>query len=177
MTQTHASKREERKKTDAETRTDLGHDAVTDISSELRKLLADVFALYVKTKNFHWHMSGPQFRDYHLLLDEHSDQIFSMTDDIAERARKLGGTTLHSISDITKHQRLHDNNAEFVAPHDMLAELRNDNLELTRYLRATHEVCDRHNDVATASLIETWIDETERRTWFLAEITNGEKAS
>ena len=177
MTQTQAIKREERKKTDAETRTDLGPDAVTDISNELRKLLADVFALYVKTKNFHWHMSGPQFRDYHLLLDEHSDQIFSMTDDIAERARKLGGTTLHSISDITKHQRLHDNNAEFVAPHDMLAELRNDNLQLTRYLRATHEVCDRHNDVATASLIETWIDETERRTWFLAEITNGEKAS
>ncbi|MBV8586899.1 MAG: DNA starvation/stationary phase protection protein [Verrucomicrobia bacterium] len=171
MTQTQATKRPERNKTDLATRTDLGQDAVTDVSSELRKLLADVFALYVKTKNFHWHMSGSQFRDYHLLLDEHGEQIFDMTDDIAERARKLGGTTLHSISDITKHQRLHDNNAEFVAPHDMLAELRDDNLQLTRYLRAAHEVCDRHNDVATASLIENWIDETERRTWFLAEIT------
>jgi starvation-inducible DNA-binding protein len=171
MTQTQAIKRPERNKTDLDIRTDLGQDAVTDISSELRKLLADVFALYLKTKNFHWHMSGSQFRDYHLLLDEHGEQIFEMTDDIAERARKLGGTTLHSISDITKHQRLHDNNAEFVAPHDMLAELRDDNLQLTRYLRAAHEVCDRHNDVATASLIENWIDETERRHWFLAEIT------
>jgi starvation-inducible DNA-binding protein len=171
MTQTQAIKRN---KTDLQIRTDLGQDAVTDISSELRKLLADVFALYLKTKNFHWHMSGSQFRDYHLLLDEHSEQIFSMTDDIAERARKLGGTTLHSISDITQHQRLHDNNAEFVAPHDMLAELRDDNLQLTGYLRAAHEVCDRHNDVATASLIENWIDETERRTWFLDEIAHGE---
>jgi starvation-inducible DNA-binding protein len=171
MTQTQAIKRN---KTDLQIRTDLGQDAVTDISSELRKLLADVFALYLKTKNFHWHMSGSQFRDYHLLLDEHSEQIFSMTDDIAERARKLGGTTLHSISDITQHQRLNDNNAEFVAPHDMLAELRDDNLQLTGYLRAAHEVCDRHNDVATASLIENWIDETERRTWFLDEIAHGE---
>ena len=171
MTQTQAIKRPERNKAELQTRTDLGQDAVTDISSELRKLLADVFAVYLKTKNFHWHMSGSQFRDYHLLLDEHGEQIFEMTDDIAERARKLGGITLHSISDITKHQRLHDNNAEFVAPHDMLAELRDDNMQLTRYLRAAHEVCDRHNDVATASLIENWIDETERRTWFLAEIT------
>jgi starvation-inducible DNA-binding protein len=117
-------------------------------------------------------MSGKHFRDYHLLLDEHSDQVFAMTDDIAERARKIGGTTLHSISDVSREQRLEDNNSEFVEPLDMLAELSEDNQRLTRYLRATHEVCDRHNDVATASLIETWIDETERRTWFLSEIVS-----
>jgi len=153
------------------TPTDLDRDGVEEICDELRKLLADVFALYVKTKNFHWHMSGRAFRDYHLLLDEHSDQIFAMTDDIAERARKIGGTTLHSISDIAREQRLEDNNKEFVAPLEMLAELSEDNQHLTRSMRATHEVCDRHNDVATASLLETWIDETERRTWFLSEIT------
>jgi starvation-inducible DNA-binding protein len=151
------------------TPTDLNHDGVEEICEELRKLLADVFALYVKTKNFHWHMSGPHFRDYHLLLDEHSDQIFAMTDDIAERARKIGGTTLHSISEISREQRLVDNNKEFVAPHEMLAELADDNQHLVRSMRSTHEVCDRHNDVATASLLETWIDETERRTWFLSE--------
>jgi len=149
---------------------DLGSDAVVEISGALRKLLADVFALYLKTKNFHWHMSGPHFRDYHLLLDEQAMQIFAMTDDIAERARKLGGTTIRSISDISRHQRLTDNNAEFVAPHDMLLELRADNQQLTRELRSAHELCDRRNDVATASLIENWIDETERRTWFLSEI-------
>jgi len=153
--------------------TDLSGDAVVEISGELRKLLADVFALYVKTKNFHWHMSGPHFRDYHLLLDEQGTQIFAMTDDIAERARKIGGTTIRSISDISKHQRLKDNNAERVVPEDMLAELRADNLELTRNLRSTHEVCEKYNDVATASLIEVWIDETERRTWFLSEIVSG----
>jgi starvation-inducible DNA-binding protein len=150
--------------------TDLSDDAVVEISGELRKLLADVFALYVKTKNFHWHMSGPHFRDYHLLLDEHGTQIFAMTDEIAERARKLGGTAIRSIGDISRHQRLTDNNAEFVAPRDMLVELRGDNEELTRSLRSTHELCEKHNDVATASLIENWIDETERRTWFLSEI-------
>jgi starvation-inducible DNA-binding protein len=133
-------------------------------------MLADVFALYLKTKNFHWHMSGTHFRDYHLLLDEHGSQIFAMTDDIAKRARKIGGTTIKSISDVTKHQRHKDNNDDYVAPEDMLAELRADNLEFTRSMRATHEVCDKHNDVATASLIEVWIDETERRTWFLSEI-------
>jgi starvation-inducible DNA-binding protein len=151
--------------------TDLNHNAVVEISKELRPLLADVFALYLKTKNFHWHMSGHHFRDYHLLLDEHAEQIFAMTDDIAERARKIGGTTLHSISDVSRYQRLQDNNEEFVTPNEMLTELCNDNQELTRSLRSTHEVCDRHNDVATASLIETWIDETERRTWFLSEVT------
>ena len=150
--------------------TDLSDDAVVEISGELRKLLADVFALYVKTKNFHWHMSGRHFRDYHLLLDEHGAQIFAMTDDIAERARKIGGTTVRSVSDISKHQRLKDNNAERVAPEDMLAELRADNQQLTRNLRSTHELCEKHNDVATASLIEVWIDETERRIWFLSEI-------
>jgi starvation-inducible DNA-binding protein len=153
-----------------ETPTDLSRDGVAAITSELRKLLADVFAIYVKTKNFHWHMTGKHFRDYHLLLDEHSDQIFAMTDDIAERARKIGGTTLRSISDISRHQRLKDNNAEFVPPLQMLAELSADNLQLTKFLRAAHEVCDQHNDVATASLIENWIDETERRTWFLSQI-------
>src|SRR6266550_402081 len=154
-----------------ETTSDLSRDGVVEISSGLRQLLADVFALYVKTKNFHWHMSGHHFRDYHLLLDEHAEQIFAMTDDIAERARKIGGTTLHSISDVSRHQRLQDNNEEFVAPNEMLAELCNDNQQLTQSLRSAHEVCDRHNDVATASLIETWIDETERRTWFLSEVT------
>ncbi|HMB94900.1 MAG TPA: DNA starvation/stationary phase protection protein [Tepidisphaeraceae bacterium] len=149
---------------------DLGQDAVDQISQELRQLLADVFALYVKTKNFHWHMSGRHFRDYHLLLDEHAEQIFSMTDDIAERARKIGGTSLHSISDVTRHQRLKDNNKDSVTPGDMLAELRSDNQKLTQFLRATHAVCDEHNDVATASLIENWIDESERRVWFLSEI-------
>jgi starvation-inducible DNA-binding protein len=152
------------------TPTDLAADGVDEISAELRKLLADVFVLYVKTKNFHWHMSGPHFRDYHLLLDEHSDQIFAMTDDIAERARKIGGTTLHSIGEIAQHQRLKDNDASFVDPLDMIKELAGDNLALTKSLRATHEVCDEHGDIATASMIENWVDETERRTWFLSEI-------
>lgn len=147
----------------------LSPEGVTEICDALRPLLADVFALYLKTKNFHWHMSGPHFRDYHLLLDEHAEQIFAMTDDIAERARKLGGTTLHSVSDISKHQRLGDNNADAIAPRQMLAEVCDDNRALTQYLRATHELCDKYDDVATASLIEVWIDQTERRTWFLSE--------
>jgi starvation-inducible DNA-binding protein len=154
----------------AEAASDLTRDAVSQISSELRQLLADTFALYLKTKNFHWHMSGRSFRDYHLLLDEHAEQIFAMTDDIAERARKIGGTTLHSISDITRHQRLKDNNQESVTPKNMMLELAADNQQLTRFFRATHEVCARHNDVATTSLIEVWIDQAERRTWFLSEI-------
>src|ERR1700719_552681 len=150
--------------------TDLNRQGVVEITAALRQLLADAFALYLKTKNFHWHMTGQHFRDYHLLLDEHAEQIFAMTDDIAERARKIGGTTLRSISDISRHQRLQDNNDESVAPKEMLAELSADNQQLTRSLRCTHEVCEKHNDVATASLIEIWIDQTERRTWFLAEI-------
>ena len=152
------------------TPTNLGSNATRDISAALTTLLADMFALYIKTKNFHWHMSGPHFRDYHLLLDEHATQIFAMTDDVAERARKIGGTTLRSIGDIAKNQRLKDNNKETVSPQEMLTELSVDNQQLTRSLRATHEICDRHNDVATASLIEVWIDESERRTWFLSEI-------
>jgi starvation-inducible DNA-binding protein len=167
---TMASKSATRVSEITDTPTDLAGDAVVEISGALRELLADVFALYLKTKNFHWHMSGRHFRDYHLLLDEHGEQIFAMTDDIAERARKIGGTTLRSISDVSKHQRLKDNNAEFVEPLDMLSELRADNLNLTRSMRATHEVCEKYNDVATASLIEVWIDQTERRTWFLSEI-------
>ena len=159
-----------RVKQSSESATDLGGEAVVEISGALRKLLADAFTLYVKTKNFHWHMSGKHFRDYHLLLDEHATQIFAMTDDVAERARKIGATTLHSISDISRHQSLKDNNEEFVAPEDMLVELRGDNQQLTRELRSTHELCEKHDDVATASLIENWIDETERRTWFLSEI-------
>jgi starvation-inducible DNA-binding protein len=151
-------------------RTDLTADAVEEISSNLRRLLADVFALYVKTKNFHWHISGRHFRDYHLLLDEQATEIFATTDTIAERARKLGGTTIRSISDIARNQRLKDNNKEGVSPQEMIRELCEDNQQLTRSLRAAHEVCDRHNDVATASLIEVWIDESEKRTWFLAEI-------
>jgi starvation-inducible DNA-binding protein len=154
-----------------ETPTDLSRGGVAEIASALRPLLADAFALYVKTKNFHWHMSGRHFRDYHLLLDEHAEQLFAMTDDIAERARKIGGTTLRSISDISRHQRLKDNTEEWVTPKDMLAELSADNQQLTRFLRATHEVCERHNDLATASLIENWIDEAERRTWFLSATT------
>jgi len=153
-----------------ETPTDLSRDAVVEVSAELRQLLADVFALYVKTKNFHWHMSGRSFRDYHLLLDEQAEQIFAMTDDVAERARKIGGTTLRSVGDISRHQRLHDNDEEFVTPNDMLAELSDDNQHLTRVLRSTHEVCVRHDDVATASMIEIWIDQAERRTWFLSQI-------
>src|SRR5271155_4151028 len=148
------------KKRMPETPTDLSGDAVVEISRELRSLLADVFALYLKTKNFHWHMSGRHFRDYHLLLDEQADQLFDMTDDIAERARKIGGTTLRSIGDIARNQRIKDNDEDFVAPLDMMAELSSDNQMLTRTLRAAHEVCDQNNDVATASLIENWIDQT-----------------
>ena len=170
MAKSAAAQAKEQEKRVSETTTDLSRDGVVEISTALRQLLADVFALYVKTKNFHWHMSGRHFRDYHLLLDEHSEQIFAMTDDIAERARKIGGATLHSISDISRHQRLKDNDAEVVTPKDMLAELSADNQHLTRFLRSTHEVCAKHNDVATTSLIENWIDQTERRTWFLSEI-------
>ena len=151
------------------TPTDLGAKATRDISAAMNSVLADVFALYLKTKNFHWHMSGPHFRDYHLMLDEHGEQIFAMTDDIAERVRKIGGTTIRSIGQIARLQRISDNDADFVEPLDMLAELREDNQTLISKLRETHDVCDEHNDVATASLIENWIDEAERRHWFLFE--------
>src|SRR6184192_1489945 len=153
------------------TRTDLAAAAAKDIAGAMNAILADVFALYLKTKNFHWHMSGPHFRDYHLLLDEQADQLFAMTDPIAERVRKLGGITLRSIGQISQMQRILDNDAEYVEPLDMLAELADDNKMLTSRLREAHDVCDEHRDVATASLIEVWIDETERRTWFLVETT------
>ena len=154
-----------------ETRTDLTASATKDITATMNAILADVFALYVKTKNFHWHMSGPHFRDYHLLLDEHADQLFAMTDPIAERVRKIGGLTLHSIGQISRTQRVSDNDAEYVEPLDMLAELADDNRTMAARLREAHNVCDEHRDVATASLIEVWIDETERRAWFLFEAT------
>jgi len=154
-----------------ETRTDLARAATKDVAAAMNAILADVFALYLKTKNFHWHMSGPHFRDYHLLLDEHADQLFAMTDPIAERVRKIGGLTLRSISHISRTQRVLDNDAEYVEPLDMLAELADDNKTLAARLREAHNVCDENRDVATASLIEVWIDETERRTWFLFEAT------
>jgi starvation-inducible DNA-binding protein len=153
------------------TPTDLGADAVRDISAALNALLADMFALYLKTKNFHWHISGPHFRDFHLLLDEQADQIFATTDPIAERVRKIGGTTIRSIGQIAAQKRLLDNDADFVTPLDMLAELRDDNKQLVGEMRRTHDLCDEHRDVATASLLENWIDEGERRTWFLFEAT------
>jgi starvation-inducible DNA-binding protein len=151
---------------------DLSREAVNEISETLRKLLADVFGLYVKTKNFHWHMTGRNFRDYHLLLDEQADQIFAMTDEIAERARKIGGYTLKSIGDIARHQRLKDSDDGSIEPREMLTLLRDDNAELTRYMREAHELCAKYNDVASTSLIEVWIDQTERRTWFLTEIVS-----
>src|SRR6202163_2838675 len=151
------------------TPTDLTRSATKDITGAMNAILADVFALYLKTKNFHWHMSGPHFRDYHLLLDEQADQIYAMADPIAERIRKVGGSTLRSIGHIARTQRVLDNDADYVEPLDMLAELREDNKELAARLREAHNVCDELRDIATASLIENWIDETERRTWFLYE--------
>ncbi len=156
-----------------DTPTDLTPEAVRDISGALNILLADMFALYLKTKNFHWHVSGPHLRDYHLLLDEQGDQIFATTDAIAERVRKIGGTTLRSIGHIARLTRVADNDADFVTPKDMLAELRDDNKQLTARMRETHDLCDEHSDVASASLLENWIDESERRTWFLFETTRG----
>lgn len=149
----------------------LSQIATRDISAALNGLLADVFALYLKTKNFHWHMSGPHFRDYHLLLDEQGNQLFAMTDPIAERVRKIGGRTLRSIGQIARLQRIVDNDANFVESQDMLAELRDDNSRLIAAMRQAHDTCDEHRDVATASLLEVWIDETERRSWFLHEAT------
>ena len=155
-----------------DTPTDLRANAVPEISGALNVVLADMFALYLKTKNFHWHMSGPHFRDYHLLLDDQSEQIFATTDEIAERVRKIGGTTLRSIGHIGRLQRVLDNDADFVTSLDMLAELRDDNKQLTASLRETHAICDKYNDVASAGLNENWIDEAERRTWFLFEATH-----
>jgi starvation-inducible DNA-binding protein len=152
-----------------DTPTDLSDTAVRELSAALNGLLADAFALYLKTKNFHWHVSGPHFRDYHLMLDEQADQIFATTDELAERVRKVGGTTLRSIGDIARHQSLEDNDAPFVAPNDMLRELTADNKAMAAAMRKAHEVADKHEDAATAGLLETFIDATERRTWFLFE--------
>ncbi len=159
----------ERRTASLNTPSGLSAEATRDITAELNALLADVFGLYMKTKNYHWHMSGPHFRSYHLLLDEHADQIFAMTDPIAERVRKIGGTTLRSTGHVARLQRLSDNDADFVTPDDMLAELREDNMRVAAYMRATHDLCGEYGDVATASLLENWIDETERRVWFLFE--------
>src|SRR5678816_224139 len=152
-----------------QTPTDLTAAATKEVSAMMNTILADVFALYLKTKNFHWHMSGPHFRDYHLLLDEQADQLFAMTDPIAERVRKVGGITIRSIGQISRTQRILDNDAEYVEPSDMLAELRDDNRALVTRLKEAHSVCDEHHDIASASLIEVWVDETERRSWFLFE--------
>src|SRR5437868_15310826 len=171
-----ANKSELQRRRDAPlaTPTDLTRSAGKDISGTMKAILADVFALYLKTKNFHWHMSGPHFRDYHLLLDEQGDQIFATTDAIAERVRKLGGTTLRSTGHICRLQRVLENDADFVTPLDMLAELRDDNKQLVANLRETHGLCDEHGDVASASLLENWIDEAERRAWFLYEATRAD---
>jgi starvation-inducible DNA-binding protein len=167
----HKSELIERQKSPLATPSDIDHKAVQEISGALNALLADLFALYLKTKNFHWHMSGPHFRDYHLLLDDHGDQIFSITDEVAERVRKLGGTTIRSIGQIAKLQRISDNDADYVTPKDMLSELHEDEKALTLSMRAVHALCDDAGDVATASLLENYIDQSQRRSWFLFETT------
>jgi starvation-inducible DNA-binding protein len=168
---TTTAERTARQEAPLKLKSDIEPKAVKDITGALNALLADVFALYLKTKNFHWHMSGPHFRDYHLLLDEHGDQLFAMTDDIAERVRKIGGTTIRSIGDIARQQRIADNDAPFVTPQDMLSELHEDEKALTLSMRAAHSLCDDAEDVATASLLENWIDQSQRRSWFLFEST------
>ena len=157
------------RKAPLKTPTNLSAEATRDISAALNLLLEDVYALYIKTKNFHWHVSGPHFRDYHELLDEQGDQLYAIADPIAERARKLGGTTLRSVGHIARLQRVLDNDADYVSPLDMLAELKGDNMDLAARMRAAHTVCDEHGDIATASMLEVWIDEAEKRTWFLFE--------
>jgi starvation-inducible DNA-binding protein len=171
MERQHAAPAIDRRQAPLRTPSDLGSQATRDVAAALKLLLADMFALYLKTKNFHWHVSGPHFRDYHLLLDEQADEIFATTDPIAERARKIGGTTLRSIGDIQRTQRVLDNDADFVATKDMLAELRDDNATLVSRMRELHAMVDECRDVVTASLLENWIDEAERRTWFLFEAT------
>jgi starvation-inducible DNA-binding protein len=166
-----------RRRAPLETPTDLGSNATKYLSGALNVLLADMFALYMKTKNFHWHVSGAHFRDYHLLLDEQASQIYATTDPIAERVRKIGGKTLHSIGEVARLQRVKDNDADYVTPLDMLAELRDDNLQLVSRMRETHDLCDEHRDVATASLLENWIDEAELRVWFLYEATRRSETS
>ncbi len=169
MTKVRTLEHRDRPNSRLDTPTDLSPDAVRDISKALNAILADAFALYLKTKNFHWHVSGPNFRDYHLLLDEQAEQIFGTTDELAERVRKIGGLTLRSIGDIAKHQTIKDNDQSFVAPLDMIRELMADNKHVAKAMREAHDLCDKHEDAATASLLEVWIDQTERRTWFLFE--------
>ena len=171
------SEAKDRRKSPLVTPSDLGQEAVKNISGALNALLADVYALYFKTKNFHWHISGPHFRDYHLLLDEHGDQIFAIGDDIAERVRKIGGTTIRSIGHISRLQRSKDNDADYVDPMDMLSELREDNKALIARMREAHDLCDEAGDVATTSLLEVWIDQAERRVWFLFEATRAREYS
>ena len=175
MTKGDMAKVAARRKAPLQVPTDLESNAVRDVSAALNVLLADTFALYMKTKNFHWHVSGPHFRDYHLMFDEQGDQLFAMTDDIAERVRKIGGTTIRSIGQIARLQRVEDNDADFVDPYDMLAELRDDNKDLTARMRELHDLCDEYRDVATASLIENWIDQAERRHWFLYEASRSDR--
>lgn len=170
-TKSDLKKAAERRKAPLATPSDLGGNAVRDLTGALNELLADTFALYLKTKNFHWHVSGPHFRDYHLLLDDQSAQILAMTDPIAERVRKLGGTTLRSIGHIARLQRVEDNDADYVDPEGMLAELREDSKDLIQRMRTVHELTDEHNDFATSSLLDVWIDEAEKRHWFLFEAT------
>ena len=177
LTSTKTHELKQRRRAPVDTPTDLSAEATRDISGAMNAILADVFALYLKTKNFHWHLSGPHFRDYHLMFDGHADQLFAMTDPVAERIRKIGGSTLKSIGHISRLQRVLDNDAEYVDPEDMLAELCEDNKVLAARLREVHNVCDEYRDLATASLIETWIDETERRTWFLFEASRREMTS
>jgi starvation-inducible DNA-binding protein len=177
MTSTQTQELKQRRRAPVDTPTDLSAEATRDIAGAMNAILADVFALYLKTKNFHWHLTGPHFRDYHLMFDEHGDQLFAMTDPVAERIRKIGGSTLKSIGHITRLQRVLDNDAEYVDPEDMLAELCEDNKALAARLRESHNVCDEYRDLATASLIETWIDETERRIWFLFEASRREMTS
>jgi starvation-inducible DNA-binding protein len=176
LTKEAQAKATERRKAPLQTPSIYDTNSIRDISGALNALLADTFALYLKTKNFHWHMSGPHFRDYHLLLDEHGDQLYAMTDPLAERVRKIGGITLHSIGEIARLQRVKDNDAAYVTPQDMLAELRDDNKDLVARMKETHDLCDELGDVATASLIENWMDETERRVWFLYEATREKHA-
>jgi len=171
MASTQKALVKDRRKSPLATPSDIRPEGIREITGALNALLADVFTLYLKTKNFHWHMTGPHFRDYHLLLDEHAEQIFAMTDDIAERVRNIGGTTIRSIGHISRLHRIADNDAELVDAKDMLSELRQDNESLVTSLLEAHGLCDDANDVATASLIETWIDETQRRVWFLFEAT------
>ena len=177
LTSTKTHELKQRRRAPVDTPTDLSAEATRDIAGAMNAILADVFALYLKTKNFHWHLSGPHFRDYHLMFDEHGDQLFAMTDPVAERIRKIGGSTLKSIGHISRLQRVLDNDTDYVDPEDMLAELCEDNKALTARLRESHNVCDEYRDLATASVIETWIDETERRTWFLFEASRREMTS